>query len=91
MAATWRVVILRDAEKVLRRLPRPLQQRLGAEIDALASNPRPQSCKKLKGYDDLYRVRVGDWRIIYAVRDAQLLIVVVEVGPRSGVYQNLDQ
>lgn len=85
----WQVIFERQVEKLLRRLPRDLLQRLDAAILGLAENPRPAGCKKLRGHDALYRVRVGDWRITYAVKDAELIVLVVEVAPRGGAYKDL--
>jgi mRNA interferase RelE/StbE len=81
--------ISKTAKKVLQKLPRDLLARLSKAIDALSSDPRPAGCKKLTGQDDLYRVRVGDWRIIYLVEDERLIVLVVEVAPRGGAYRNL--
>ena len=58
-----------------------------AAIELLSENPRPPACIALKGEDSVYRVRVGDYRIIYEVRDQLLLIQVVTVGHRREVYQ----
>ena len=85
----WRVVVLREPQKVLERLPRNLRERLAAAIDGLSEDPRPPGCKRLKGYDGLYRVRVGDWRIVCSVRDDKLIVLVVEVTPRGGAYRDL--
>jgi mRNA interferase RelE/StbE len=52
----------------------------------LSADPRPPGCKKLAREEDLYRVRVGDYRIIYAVQDRILVVEVVKVGHRSWVY-----
>ena len=68
---------------------RKARERLSQAIDDLAENPRPHGCKKLEGHDDLYRIRKGDWRISYAVKDEQLLILVIEVAQRSSAYRNL--
>ena len=85
----WRVQVLRRPQKVLRRLPKNLLQRIREAIWSLADDPRPPGCVKLVGYDNLYRLRVGDWRIIYAIEDDQLVILVIEIAPRGGVYQRL--
>ena len=74
------------AEKELRkvrdaRISRPLR----AAIDDLQDDPRPVGVKKLVGPSDLWRIRVGDWRVVYQVEDGRL-VVVVAVGGRSGVY-----
>lgn len=90
MADTWLIILERGPEKTLAKLPRNVRDRLQKAIDALATNPRPHDCIKLASRD-LYRIRRGDWRIIYAVRDAELIVLVVEVGPRGGVYRELDR
>lgn len=80
---TWQVLIQRRAEKALRRLDKPLRRRIGEVINQLAHNPRPTGCKKLAGYDNLYRLRVGDWRISYAIEEDKLIVLVVEIAPRG--------
>ena len=84
----WTVIVERQPEKLLHRLPRDLVQRLDAAIMGLAEDPRPPGCKQLKGHA-LYRVRVGDWRIIYAIEDDKLIVLIVEIAPRGGAYRNL--
>jgi len=88
-APRWQVIFERQAEKVLRRLPRDLLRRLDAEILGLAANPWPAGCIKLKGHTDLFRTRVGDWRITYAVKEDKLIILVTEIAPRGGAYKKL--
>jgi mRNA interferase RelE/StbE len=83
----WTVLQTRDVEKVMRRLPANLVQRLDRAIRALASDPWPRGCKKLAGHENLYRIRVGDWRISYAVEDDQLIVLVIEVATRGDAYQ----
>lgn len=83
----WTVLQTRDVEKVMRRLPANLVQRLDRAIRALASDPWPRGCKKLVGHENLYRIRVGDWRISYAVEDDQLIVLVIEVASRGDAYQ----
>ena len=56
-------------------------------IDGLSLNPRPLGCKKLQGRGDQWRIRRGDYRVIYEIEDAVLRVLVVEVGHRGGVYQ----
>jgi len=86
---TYEIQIKRQPEKVIRKLPRDLAARIDRAILALAANPRPTDCKKLKGHDHLYRIRVGDWRISYAILDDRLIILVLEVAPRGDAYRNL--
>jgi len=84
----YTVEILRRAEKTLRGLTdRKLYQRLRDAIDALATEPRPHSCTKLSGAKDIYRVRVGDHRIVYQVIDNRLLVLVIDIGHRREIYR----
>jgi mRNA interferase RelE/StbE len=84
----YRVEIARRAVKALAALPRREQQRVRAAIDLLTDNPRPPGCTKLTGEDDVYRVRVGLYRIVYEVLDDLLLVHVVRVGHRRDVYKS---
>ena len=88
-ASSWRVILLHEPAKVLRRLPRDLLRRFRHAIRELAVNPRPSGCVKLAGYENLYRVRVGDWRIIYALEEERLVVVVIEIAPRGEAYRGL--
>lgn len=80
------VRIGRSATKELESLPAKVIPRIAAKIDALASQPRPAGAKKLKGADDLWRVRVGDYRIIYAVDDALPRIEIRVIRHRRDAY-----
>lgn len=84
----YEIIFERDAQKLYRKLPKNLIARLDRAILALADDPRPPGCKKLTGYD-LYRIRVGEWRVIYAIEDDILVVLVVEVAPRSSAYRDL--
>lgn len=74
------------AQKDLLKLPPQTQTRLLDAIQTLSGNPRPAGVKKLQGHD-LYRLRVGDYRIIYAIQDSELLILVATIGHRKDVYR----
>ena len=76
-----------SAEREFRKLAREIQMRLRPRIDALADDPRPAGAKKLKGADDLWRIRAGDYRIVYQIRDRILLVLVVRVAHRREVYR----
>jgi len=76
-----------SAERDSRKLPRAVQSRLRPRIDGLAENPRPQGATKLKGTEDAWRVRVGDFRILYEIHDRALLVLVVRVAHRREVYR----
>ena len=85
----WQVIILHEPEKVLKKLPKDLLKRMHKVIDGLSSSPTPAGCKKLVGDDNLYRVRVGDWRISYAVEKDRLIVLILEIVPRGGAYRAL--
>jgi mRNA interferase RelE/StbE len=85
----YTVIVERQAEKTLRRLPKEILSRVDRLLLGLADEPRPVGCKKLRGYDNLYRMRAGDWRLIYAVEDDELVVLVIEIAPRSEAYRDL--
>ena len=85
----WKIIIHRKAEKALKHLNGSILERLRLAIRELKNDPRPQGYKKILGYENLYRIRVGEWRIIYAIEDEQLIILILEIGPRAGVYREL--
>ncbi len=81
------VEVSRTAEKQLRRLPRGDQERVVRRMLLLADDPFPQGARKLTGYDDVYRVRVGRYRILYSISRHRLVIVILKVGHRRDVYR----
>jgi mRNA interferase RelE/StbE len=83
----YRVEIARRAVKTLLVLPRREQQRIRAAIDLLADSPWPPGCRALAGEPNAYRVRVGDYRIVYEVFDDRLIVDVVRVGHRRDFYR----
>ncbi|RVU40976.1 type II toxin-antitoxin system RelE/ParE family toxin [Lujinxingia sediminis] len=74
------------AAKTLRKMDPQIRRRLVPAIEALADDPRPDGVKKLKGREALWRVRVGDFRIIYEIEDAKLIIYVLHVANRKDAY-----
>ncbi len=83
----YRIEIKASARKEIAALPRRDQRRVVGAIEALAEEPRPQGVRKLIGAEDAYRVRVGDYRIVYQIRDDVLIVFVVRVGHRRDVYR----
>lgn len=79
--------IKQSAQKELDALDDALFSRIDPKILALAETPRPTGCKKLKGYKDQWRVRVGDWRVLYIIDDAAKLISVTRIAHRREVYE----
>jgi mRNA interferase RelE/StbE len=84
--ASYRLVILLAVERQLRRIDSGARKRIDAAILALATHPRPHGYRKLSGSEE-YRIRVGDYRILYEIEDAVLRILVVKVGHRRDVYR----
>jgi mRNA interferase RelE/StbE len=85
----YTVVLTQTAEKELRRLPSKVIEKIIAVLKSLEENPRPVGCKKLKGYKNLWRIRVGDYRLIYAIEDVVMLVDVREIGNRKDIYDKL--
>jgi mRNA interferase RelE/StbE len=86
---SYKIELSRRADRQLRSLSREIQVRVGRAIDGLAQQPVPPRARKLAGHDDLYRVRVGDYRIVYTVQHEVLLVLVVAVGHRREIYDRL--
>lgn len=82
----WKLEILRRAQKQLARIPNPDRQRIYEAIQNLIRDPRPPGCKKLKD-SDAWRIRIGDYRVIYEIHDEVLLVLVLEIGHRREVYR----
>lgn len=77
----------RSARHDLSRLDRIIVNRIFPKIEALAKDPRPTGSRKIQGADDLWRIRVGDYRVIYRIQDAQLIIEVVAIRHRRDAYR----
>lgn len=84
----YRVNFSKAAERQFRNLPRGVQSRIAPRIDALAVDPRPPGAVRLSGREDLYRIRVGDYRVLYAIEERELMVLVVKLGHRREVYRN---
>lgn len=83
----YRIELTPAAQRDLRSLDRPLLRRIDAKIRALAEDPRPLGVEKLTGEGNIYRVRVGDYRILYQIDDAVVIVLVVRVRHRRDVYR----
>lgn len=84
----YRIEFTNDAKRALKKLDKPIRRRVIEAIQALANVPRPPGIKALTGSGYL-RIRVGDWRIVYEVQDEILVILVITIGHRGGVYRKL--
>ena len=75
--AGYEVEISRTAERQLRKLPRGDQERVARTLPALADDPFPRGCRKLTGYDDVYRVRTGAYRVLYSADGPRLVVIIL--------------
>jgi mRNA interferase RelE/StbE len=85
--ARFEIEVTRSAEKRLRALPRDDQKRLAKAILDLGDDPRPRGARKLFGYEDVFRIRVGSYRILYSLEPGRLVILILKIGHRSDVYR----
>jgi len=85
--ASYEIEISRTAERQLKKLVGEEQPRVVRALQALADQPRPRGARKLTGFDDVFRIRVGRWRVLYTVSDTRLVILVLKIGHRKDVYR----
>jgi mRNA interferase RelE/StbE len=90
----YKIIITESATKELKRIPAKMQDRIFDKIDELAEEPKPHGYKKLKSfdvpgsdYDDYYRIRVGDYRVIYTIQNEQVTILILKIAHRKDVYE----
>ena len=83
---SYAVQLKPSARKELESLPDSVLARVVRKVESLASDPRPAGCKKLKGYKDQWRIRIGDWRVVYIVDDTTKLVSVTRIAHRREVY-----
>jgi mRNA interferase RelE/StbE len=83
----YAVVFARSARKELQALDHTVAARILKRIEALTRNPRPSGCRKLEGGDNLWRIRIGDWRVVYSVDDARSLVEVSVIRHRREAYR----
>lgn len=90
----YEIVFTASAEKTLKKLPTDLQDRIYERIQELASDPKPTGYKQLKNFElpslkikPLFRIRIGDYRVIYAIENQKLIITVLKISHRSNVYK----
>lgn len=84
---SYSVQIIGAARREMRRIDRSQQERIRAAIRALGTEPRPHGCRKMTGSEDLYRIRVGDYRLVYQIQGDQLVILIVRIRHRREAYR----
>jgi mRNA interferase RelE/StbE len=85
--AKYAIDIKPSARRELDNLSDSLIARLVPKIEGLAANPRPSGCRKLRGYKDLWRIRVGDYRVVYIIDDDRKMVSVTRIAHRRDVYE----
>jgi mRNA interferase RelE/StbE len=83
---SYKIIIKRSAAKEIEKAPKSFRKRIVSRIQELSKDPRPSGVKKLSG-EEKYRIRQGDYRILYKVEDAIITVTVVKVGNRKDVYR----
>jgi mRNA interferase RelE/StbE len=86
---SYQIQIKRSAQKELEELPKREQRRIVRAIESLSEDPRPQGVRKIVGGEDLYRLRVGDYRVVYQIQEAIVTIWVIRIGHRRDIYRHL--
>ena len=84
---TYQIEFTKGAVKQLKKLPVEIRERIDLKIQELAVNPRPDGVKKLETELSLYRIRVGDYRVIYQIQDDVLLVTIVKAKHRKEIYR----
>ena len=83
----YRIESTSAAAKQLRKLPNDVLIRVDQAIFALSANPRPPGIKKLRAQTDRFRIRIGNYRVIYEIDDDKLVVLIVDVGHRKDIYR----
>ena len=84
---SYRIEVSATAERQLKKIRREDKVRILRAISLLANEPRPDGCKKMSGYDDIYRIRIGNYRVIYEIDGKRIIIVILKIGRRREVYR----
>jgi mRNA interferase RelE/StbE len=84
---SYTVIIKKSAQKQILKLPKPYFEKVKKAILNLEETPRPNGCIKLTGSDNIYRIRVGSYRIVYSIEDKMLIIEIFDVDDRKDVYK----
>ena len=85
----YKIFISQSAKKSIKKLPPTVVKNIISEIKILASDPYPTGCKKIVGHTNAFKLRVGNYRIIYEVNSSEILIQVLKIGHRKDIYRNL--
>lgn len=84
---TYKVELKKSANKELAKLPKPTLKKVVLKLRTLEQEPRPTGCKKLKSNEELWRVRVGDYRVVYTIDDGLLIVDIRKIRHRKDIYK----
>lgn len=76
-----------SARKELAKVDKQVARRIARSVAALGNDPRPVGCRRLVGYDELWRIRIGDYRVIYTIQDAELIVLALRIAHRREAYR----
>ncbi|MFZ0913203.1 MAG: type II toxin-antitoxin system RelE/ParE family toxin [Candidatus Korobacteraceae bacterium] len=88
MARRYSIRFVESAARSLKKLPAGPRLRIAARIEALADNPYPPGTRKMAGEEHAYRIRIGDYRVVYDVLDDAIIVLVLRIGHRKDVYRS---
>ncbi|WP_437228007.1 type II toxin-antitoxin system RelE family toxin [Planctomicrobium sp. SH661] len=83
----YSIELTASADKALQALPVTIQKRIVRAIEPLSDDPRPPGVVKIAGDDNAWRIRVGDYRIVYEIHNSRLLVLVIRIGHRRDIYR----
>lgn len=83
---TYQIVVMPSAKRALSKLERKIGERIAQAIEKLADDPRPKGCVKLTGIEG-WRIRVGDWRVVYDIDDNRVIVFIIRIADRKEVYK----
>ena len=83
----YKIRVSASAEKALKKIPKKDLSKIIKTIEMLSIDPYPQGCRKISGEDDVYRVRKGNYRVLYEINGNELIIIVLKIGHRKNVYE----
>ncbi|HJD67570.1 MAG TPA: type II toxin-antitoxin system RelE/ParE family toxin [Rickettsia endosymbiont of Bembidion lapponicum] len=89
MRSEYKIELAPNAQRQLKKLSKQLQLTIVKKLEELKTTPLPVGIKKLSGMDNLYRLRIGNYRVIYQVEHKILLVLILKIGDRNEVYDNL--
>ncbi|MGB3291693.1 MAG: type II toxin-antitoxin system RelE/ParE family toxin [Phormidesmis sp.] len=84
---TYQIEFTKRADKQFQALPAQIKKRIAAKVESLAQDPRPAGVVKLSGEDNAYRIRIGDYRVVYSIFDEEVVILIFRVSHRRDAYQ----